>query len=176
MTGINLSQPEQKKVHPRFFDNGTLTGIALLVITLCVFGGLRWYIGSLEKQNQSLDVLLAEKKNELQGENVDRLADVNSRITHLTLNPTKDAKDILMKLEEVIIPAVALTSLRYDNESSKISLEATTNNFKDLAQQIQILKSTEIFSLVRMDEVVRTQTGDIAFSLEVQLVVSADKK
>lgn len=174
MAGINLSQTDNSAA-PGFFDKGTVTGMVLLLVMLSLFGGLRWYVGSLEKQSQSLDAMLAGKKAALEGEKVNHLADVNNRALYLAKNETQDSQDIFIQLEQALIPAVALSSLRYHSDDRMISFRATTGSFKTLAQQIETLQNTGMFSEVRTKEIVRNPEGGISFSLDT-VIETPDKK
>lgn len=173
MAGINLSQTDSR-TSARFFDKGTVTALICLLLVVAVFGGLRWYIGSLEQQSQALDALLSEKKTVLEGDRVNRLTDVHGRVSYLSEHRVKESREVFTQLEKVLLPAVTLSSLNYQNEDGKISFKAETGNFKTLAQQLQTIKSTGVFSEVNADEIARDQEGSITFSLDA--VVKSDKK
>lgn len=172
MAGVNLSQSmdaqaEKRKKH-LFSASGFPISIILLVVTVVGWGGLRWYIYSLDKKITALDVTIADSGNRLQGESVDRIVDFDTRVSLLGADSAEliDPETFLTTLESLIVPQVLLTDYEYDNREQICTVSGVTDNFRYLAEQIISLKSDPFFSTVKIHAISRNDEGKIEFTLK----------
>jgi len=151
----------------RFFISAPLLSIGLLAITLLVWGGLRLYIASIDKKISALETVLLEGATRLEGDDIDRIANFDARVTHIWSDPSEqvDPTQILGKLESLVVPQVILTKYLYDQQKKESMILGETDDFRYLAEQILSLKSEILFSKVVVDTIGRTESGRIQFTL-----------
>jgi hypothetical protein len=176
MANINLSQaaadPERKA---RYFDTGFFVALALLLLVGAVFGGLRWYLTSIDKASRDLDSQMAEKKVLLSGEKIDRLADFDSRLAYLKENQMiKEYQGILGSLERAMLPSVRATSFLHNTEDQQVIVTAMTDSFRTMAQQVQSFAAVDAFGGTRVSDIKRDDSGQLVFTLTAD--VSEDKQ
>jgi len=171
MAGVNLSQSmasqADKSAKRPFSASSFPLSIILLLMTLIGWGGLHWYLYSLNQKITQLDETISASGNRLQGENIDRISDFDARSSLLSVIATErvDPVVILSKVEALIVPEVVLTKYRYDKQEKTSLIAGETDNFRYLAEQIINLKSDPIFSQVIVDQINRSQEGKIQFVL-----------
>jgi len=172
MTGVNLSQSmaaqaEKRKKH-LFSASGFPITIILLILILVGWGGLRFYLYSLDKKITALDATITDSESKFQGESIDRIADFDTRVSLLGADPSEliDPETFLIKLESLIVPQVLLTSYEYDDREKVCTVSGRTDNFRYLAEQIISLKSDPFFSDVKIDAISRNTEGKIEFTLK----------
>lgn len=176
MAGVNLSQSmtasdggSRKKARMSF---GFPISIVLLVLTLLGWGGLRWYMSSLDGKITRLDAEIAANSTEFQSERVERIENFDARLSLLNTDPAEmiDPESILAKLESVMVPQVVLTEYEYNGEEKQVSVSGKTDNFRYVAEQIISLKSDPMFSRVEVSSVSRDEDGKIEFTLVSQFL------
>ncbi len=173
MAGINLSPSVQggKTEKRSLFDRGLMISLTLFLLVAGLWGGMRWYIKTLNDDIASLDQALSEHAAELRGMQVDRIVDFDNRLSLMAKNidGALDPKQILEQAESLVIPSVILREYEYNPEDGTITVGGETENFKYLAQQIISLKSQPIFGELKVDTINRTKEGRIAFTLTAGL-------
>lgn len=180
MGGINLSQSMQESRRgaekKSFFDQGLIWGSVVLFLVAGAWGGLRWYMTTLDDKVAALEEELTSNASRLEGKSADRIADFNDRLTLIGtgLDSAAEPRVILEQMERLMVPEVVLTKYEYDKKERTISIGGLTDNFKFLAQEILSLKSEAAFSEVKVDTIARTKDGKIAFELKVS--VAGDMK
>ncbi len=176
MAGVNLSQSmteDNAPVKKESFFSGASVSVMLLVLSLAGWGGLRFYLDSLDKQIAAIDATLSSNHGKLQGENVNRVVDFAARVGFFQADPAElvDPQDILTKTEALIVPAVTLIEYAYNQGEKMITLSGKTDNYKHLAEQILSLKSESLLSRVKVDAITRDKEG-IHFILKASLVTT----
>lgn len=175
MAGLNLShlrdeeRAEQKS--RGFFNVSTSISIAVLVLAGAAFGGLRWYIGSLDKEIAAVDSVIEKSAGQIRGDRVDRVADFDARVAFFSNRKGEflEPQEILKKLEGVMVPGVVLTEYAYASDSETSLISGTTDDFRKLAEQMLRLKSEAIFGRVTVDELTRGDGNQILFVLNAGL-------
>ncbi len=169
MPGVNLSQPvaeeEEVKRSRGFFDTGIIVSLVLLALSGSVWGGMRLYLGSLDKKIATLDETLSANAERLKGEGVNRVADFDARVTYYAehRDGLTDPRDILRRLESVMVPGIVLTSFTYDNQARTSIIAGRSEDFRKMAEQILSLKAEKIFSQVVVDRIERDDKDRITF-------------
>lgn len=172
MAGVNLSQSmasrESAPTKRPFAASGFPLSIILLILTAAGWGGLRWYLHTLDQKIAGLDATLSASSGQLQGKEIDRVADFDARLSLLGVDASErlDSREILTKLEALIVPQVVLKEFKYDQKEKMSVMTGETDNFRYLAGQLVSLKSDPLFSRVVVSTVSRTQEGKIQFTLK----------
>ena len=169
MPGVNLSQAvaeEEEVKRPRgFFDTGIIVSLVLLALSGSVWGGMRLYVGSLDKKIAALDETLSSNTERLKGEGVNRVADFDARVAYYSENKDAltDPRDVLRRLESVMVPGVVLTNFTYDHQARMSIIAGRSDDFRKMAEQILSLKAEKIFSQVVVDRIERDDKDRITF-------------
>lgn len=169
MAGINLSQSLQEKqaqARGRFFGLSFFLIIGGFVFLLGVFGGIRWYVASLEKKMQAMEQSIVEKTASLRGKEVNRVADFVRRIgiikEHLRTEP--DPVVTFRQLEMYTLPTVRLTTYKYDRTTNVTTLGGEANTLKEVAQQMLAFKNIEGTERITVERIEYDEAGKVVFS------------
>lgn len=169
MAGVNLSQSmAQGKEKKRMLPTSSFPiSIVLLLLTLAGWGGLRWYMYSLDQKIAELDATISVSGDRLLGESIDRVADFDARMTLLGSDPAEliDPEPLFAQLEALVVPQVLLTKYEYNDRDKVVVISGKTENFRYIAEQIISLKSDPYFSNVRVGAIDRDDQGIIEFTL-----------
>lgn len=175
MAGINLSQSLQEKqaqAHGKFFDRSFFFTIGGLVLLLAVFGGARWYVGSLEKKMAALEQTISEKTASLRGKEVNRIVDFSRRLEaidkHLAVEP--DPVAMFRQLEIYTLPTIRLTAYEYDRSESVIKLHGSSNTLKEVAQQMLAFKNIAGVQKITVENIDYDADGKVKFSFNLDQV------
>ncbi len=174
MPGVNLSQSmneEEQSEKRSFFDVGIIISLVVLLLIGLSWGGLRLYIGSIDKQLTEVDQALASVTGQLKGDAVDRIADFDTRLNYFSANEDgfSDAQGIIQKLEKGVVPGVVLTRFQYSPGEKAVMFEGTCADFRKLAEQVMSFKREAIFSRVKVEKVDRDEKNQVVFSLKASL-------
>lgn len=174
MSGMNLSQsvPEEESTEDRsFFDGGFILSLSLILLSAIAFGGVRLYIGSLDKKIATVEETLSANAQRLSGENIDRIADFDSRLNYFSANKSdfSDTQEILSMLEKRVLPDTVLKKFEYNPHDKVIFIEGESDDFKKLAEQIMAFKDEKIFSNMEVQTLDREEASLITFTLKVTL-------
>jgi hypothetical protein len=176
MAGVNLSQsmtaPEGRLKKSASMSFGFPISIVLFVLTLLGWGGLRWYMSSLDGKIARLDVEIAANSAEFHSERVERVENFDDRLSLLNVDPAEsiDPESIFLKLESVMVPQVVLTEYEYNGGEKQVTVSGKTDNFRYVAEQIISLKSDPMFSQVVVSAISRDKDGKITFTLVSQFL------
>lgn len=171
MAGVNLSQSmasgQGKEKRHMFAASGFPMSIILLLLTIAGFGGLRWYLYTLDQKIANLDATISVNGDRLVGESIDRVADFDARVTLLGTDPAEliDPQALFVKLESLVVPQVLLTKYEYNDRDKVVVIFGKTENFRYLAEQIISFRSDPSFAELRVDTIDRDDKGAIEFVL-----------
>ncbi len=171
MTNINLSQPMRqgpiKKASA--LDKGVYTSLAILAITLLIFGGLKLWTSRLQSERGIVEGQIAAESRGLEGAEIDQVADFNERVLKIgeNLAAERNPNEVLGEVEKSVVPGSVITSL--SSSGGVISLKVATDNFLVAAKQLLSLKKSNYFSNVKITEISRDTQGKVVLSLEVRL-------
>lgn len=179
MAGINLSQSAQERQdidRGGVFDAGALWSLVIFLLVLGVWGGLRFYMGTLDEKAATLDVDLAKNQSSLQGPEASRVADFDTRLALLDkgLDAGVDPAGLFSQLEKLMIPSVILTGYEYNQEEDILSVSGYTDGFKSLAQQMTSFKMEVPFTGLWVESVGRTKEGKISFVFKTSLAKAGE--
>ncbi len=171
MAGVNLSQSitgdEKASKSVSSFTSGMPISVGLLVLTLIGWGGMRWYMYSLDNKINQVTADITASSGALQDERVDRITNFDARLSLLNADPAEsiDPTPMLTELESLIVPQVTLKDYAYDQTTGETKLTGRTTNFRYVAEQIISLKSSPSFSRVDVQSTSRSEGGAIEFTL-----------
>jgi hypothetical protein len=178
MAGVNLSQSitadEKAPKSVYTYTSGMPISVGLLVLTLIGWGGMRWYMYSLDNKINQVTSDITASSSALQDERVDRVTNFDARLSLLNADPAEsiDPTPMLSELETLIVPQVTLKSYAYDQTTGETTIAGKTNNFRYVAEQIISLKSSPSFSRVEVQATSRTEGGAIEFILKASKAVN----
>ena len=171
MVGLNLSSSISEKKEITISDSSLAVISVIFFLVVAGFGGLRWYIKTLDNKLTDLSASLDENSSQLRGDKVNRVAyfDARLRLIEQQLNGSAvDSKILLGQMESLILPDVRLTKYEYNETGKFVAVSGETDNFKYVAQQIISLKSEDLFTGIKVESLQRTEAGQIGFSLKTQ--------
>lgn len=180
MDGINLSQSmqESKKGTTKteaFLDKGVTVVFVLFLVVAAGWGGLVWYVGTIDQKIAAANVSLTDGVASLTGKKADRAGDFSDRssIIRKSLAKAVDPDKELGEMEKMTVPGVVLTGYRYDRDEKSVSVIGTTDNFKFVAQQLLTLKVSGKFDAPKVMSLTRMKDGKIEFAIEAGLLAAA---
>lgn len=181
MAGINLSQSFEEKRSQRsrsYFDKGLFSVIALAVMAVAGWGGLRWYLSRIDSQTTGLQSQIDAAKPTLEGDTVDQLVDFSARLDTIAMQAPKrvEVAGRFGYLEKVTLPNIVLTKYEFDETGQAINIEGISNDFRSLAQQLITFKSEPELSNIWVEEIKNTEDGKIKFTLKAALSLAEASK
>jgi len=171
MVGLNLSSSIAEKKEITISDSSLAVISIIFFLVVAGFGGLRWYIKTLDNKLMDLEASLNENASRLRGDKVNRVAyfDARLRLIEQQLNgDAVDSKRLLGQMESLVLPNVRLTKYEYNETGKFVVVSGETENFKNVAQQIISLKSEDLFTGIKVESIQRTEGGQIGFSFKAQ--------
>lgn len=177
MEGINLSQSMQEsrkgssEEKRTLLDTGMMVAFAVFIVAAMIWGGLAWYVSTVDQKIAAANTELAASVASLASEKADRVGDFSDRsaIIYKSLGGAADPSAELGRIEAAVVPGVVLTGYQYDKETGTISIVGITDNFKFIAQQLLVFKVSDGFVVPKVALIERTKEGKIEFTLETGL-------
>lgn len=175
MAGINLSEsiaPKRPVTRRSMMDRSFFWVVLFTVLVLLAWGGLRFMLYTTEKKIAGLQSGIDAAAAQLSGDAVDRVAQVDSRMSKLTeyAEQGEEMRKAIETLESLTIGSVRLDNFAYGREEGTVTIGGTTDNFRNLGQQVINYKSSDLFSDIRVENVSTTEDGRVGFSLVASLV------
>lgn len=161
MTTINLYQEQNDtsvaSKQERTANKGLYGSLAILVVTLFVYGGVKFYTIDLQKKGEAANSQIEDIKNSFSGEKVNLAVDFQQRLDAIDKNvASKDDVDgILLKVAEAVSPDVRMLS--YLQEGDSISIVLVSDNFFKVARQTLRFKENKNFSGVSVSKIQRKE-------------------
>lgn len=168
---LSSSTAEKNESGGGIFDSSLVLSSIIFFLVVAGFGGVRWYIGTLDDKLANLDATLGQNSSKLQGDQINRVAYFDARLgfieKQLSGNPV-DSQKLLSQLESLAVPNVRLTKYEYNESERFVAIEGDTESFKYVAQQVISLKSDDLFREIRVNLLRWTKDGRVEFSLRAQ--------
>ncbi len=173
MSGINLSQSQNfsgSAVAKRSSsDKGFLISIVILIITLLIFGGLKFITISLSSKKAEIESQIKNVSSELSREEVNRVADFQKRIDNIKTDFNSEIlpNETLSSIAEAMIPGAVATSIGYTPNGILVVFKA--DNYQTVAKQILSLKNSG-FGYVKISKIERgtSEKEEISVSLDLE--------
>src|SRR3989344_4618247 len=174
MTGINLTSSftEKGRRKKSIIDSSFFMITLLFLATVGGFFGERYYLKTLETTLGNLQSILMESSAQLSGDRIDRVANIENRITLLTeqKNDRIDFQPFWQSLERLVVQKVILTQYEYKVIDKKITITGTTDSLMSVAQQIVSFKSDVLLAGITVASIERDEdSGQFIFSFIVNL-------
>ena len=172
MAGLNLSSstPEKNQEQSGIF-RGSFLVVIIFSCMLLLWGGMQWYLKTLDDTIASKEALLTENSSKLTGENVDRVVSFDSRLTLAKKQVTENAletKIYLDQLESLVIPSIQITKYELNKKDNVVLVEGETDNFKYVAQQLISFKKDPLFAGIYVSTLKKNAEGRIIFSFKAE--------
>lgn len=161
MTTINLYQEQNDtsaaNKRDRTANKGLYGSLAILVVTMLVYGGVKFYTIDLQKKGEVADLQIEDIKNSFSGEKVNLAVDFQQRLDAIDKNvAAKDDVDgILLKVAETVSSDVRMVS--YSQEGDSIVAVLTSDSFFNVARQTLRFKENKNFSGVSVSKIQRKE-------------------
>jgi len=153
-----------------------------LLLGFCIIGSFfyfRYQISVLEKKENSLGNQISELEKKIDEDlKKERVAEISEKITYFSklLKEQKTSSKVFEFLKSVTHPRVQITSLNLDVKNYKMSLEAVTDNFQTLAEQILVLRENQYVQNLEVLNISLTKEGKVEFALNFTLKEEIYKK
>lgn len=170
MTTINLYQEGQQQEENK--KNSMISGsfvfsIALLVLVMLVYGGVKLFSNSFDKKNKAILADIEVQKNGIAGEKeLVAVVDFQERMDKIkkTVASRVDAKTIIQNVALEMVGGVRLTDYTYTDKL--ISLNFSADNYQLVAREILNFKKSENFTGVGLVSINRAEKA-VVFKLEM---------
>ncbi|MEK7550144.1 MAG: hypothetical protein AAB519_04175 [Patescibacteria group bacterium] len=173
MAGINLSQSnETRKVSGKaLVDTGLIVLVVFTTLVVLVWGGLRVYMYTVNKEIASLQASIDGYGAQLKGDKVDRVADMSERLAYMEKNNGEaiNVPDLMRQLERLTIPEISITKYEYDNAEKLLHISGTTTNFRFVAQQLTSFREESPLENIQIEKLGNIDKGKISFILKTTL-------
>jgi Tfp pilus assembly protein PilN len=172
MANINLSTNEMDHVGQERSSTkkGLISVIMILAFSIATYGGLIIWKRSLEsKIARASEVYNTNYKQLMSGINIE-VTDLQNRIfiSKKIIKQRSLTRTVLENIEKNIVSGVYLTLYSSDIDARGLSLEGLANSYNDLSRQVLSLKSSEIFSSVRVEKSSILESGKISFLIKLE--------
>jgi hypothetical protein len=169
---MNLSSTiaENKQSGTGFLNSAMVVGLVFLAL-LIVWGGMLWYIKTLDTTLAGKKAQYEQSVAQLRGENVERVTAFDTRLEltkkQVAANSTETEK-LLGQIESLVVPSVRLTKYEYSPTGKYVAVQGETDNFKSVAQQLVSLKSESPFTGIHVDSLKKDDKGVITFTFKAE--------
>lgn len=171
----SIKQRIEKRRKAQSSSLGIVIAFLILVISIGVFGGMKFWQGMLEDEIAVYDKDVAEIKasmNEMvSGSEADfykRMNLVKEKIYNKHSSIT-----VLNEVEKIMVNRVVLLSFSHSVDGTgleQVSVTADADEFYLMAQQIAEFKNSEFFGNVRASDTSRDNVGRIVFTITADIV------
>jgi Tfp pilus assembly protein PilN len=174
MANINLYQVEQteaQKNRAGIFDGGMLAAMGFALVVLLVFGGMKFYLNSLDQKMVSLNEEENAGRQALNEEDVNLVASFGQRIDEIKLGTeafaTNDPAKIFEEVQKTVLSGVVVSELSF--KGNAVDLNIVAENFEILSKQILSFKNADLFKTVEVASTNRNESGKVAAILSLGL-------
>jgi len=180
MPGINLSQSSQQDgsagrntaERGSEFSGRLAASAGLLVLAFAIWVGLTLYQNKLQSDTDSIATDITNKKTLFNGNDVDKVADLQLRLDMIKQNfadkQQRTPDKMLTQIESVVLNGVVLTKYAYSGKS--IAISATADSIKTFAQQLVTFKGVPNFGAVNIGASTKNKDGTVDFDLTIALL------
>ncbi len=181
MPGINLSQSAkvaEEKLKPRasFADKSIYIAFILLVLAGGSYGGVYFYLQSLEKTKTSLVLQIDEEKRvSYGGEDIQGAARFFVKTKEVVAKrsiPDINPKSELAVLSAEVIPEVKLGTYENSFEKNTVHITGKAQEFRNVAEQMHIFKQSKNFLNVSTGNLSLGKDGTVDFVFDMERVAS----
>lgn len=173
MANINLSTNDMSHIDQERREStkkGLISIILISVFVVATYGGL---IAWKRILNNKIAVASATYntiyKQLMSGINIE-VTDLQNRIfiSKKLIKQNSLTRNVLENVEKNIVSGVYLTAYNSDSNEHGLKLDGLANSYNDLSRQVLSLKSSEIFSSVRVEKSNILESGKISFSIKLE--------
>jgi len=180
MTTINLyqnQQEKQRKSSSKLGSGGFFFSLGIFIVTLLALAGLKFAVSLLAKQNEALATTIQAEKESMAGlSNLEQIVDMQTRLKQIKNNLKIENNQVTRtKMTQVLDhlsaetdARIAVSTYKYENNDSKITLTFEASNFSDIARQILNFKGSDYFTNVNLIKLSRG-VKSISCSIEMNI-------
>ena len=171
MPNINLATEDITKKNPNAMGTGLIVSIVILILVFVLYGALlitnRVLSSKIEGVKGEYDI----EYNKFLAGNGNEIIDFKNRsdAAEKIIAENKSMADVLSQVEKSMLPAVYLTSFKYDKSKQTISLNCIGDSFQTVAKQILSFKQNNYFSGVipGRSSISGKENNKISFSIDL---------
>lgn len=147
---LNLTTESGNQNKSGIFSGSLIFSIAILALVLCLYGVLLFYNKKLGSDISNVQAEYIVENDKFQAGNAKQVMDFSNRskVAGKFLADDQSAVEIISELEKSMLPAVHLSSLKYDKKTKTVALACVGDNFNTVAKQVLNFKQNEYFSVV----------------------------
>ncbi len=173
MSTINLAvEKSADNNYPKFFKGGLVGASVVLLLLLCVYGGLLYMNKGIVAKIENVHAQYLDEYNKFLVGNANEVIDFRNRsvAAEKFISQSLDTKELFGQLEGSILPAIYLNSLTYNRDSNTFNLDCVANGFNAEAKQILSFKENDaVASLVVDKSTIDATTGLVNFSISLKM-------
>ncbi len=166
MTSINFHQSStdelsQSDNRNAVADKGFFISIGVLVVTLLVWGGFKFFHYRTVHNNEQMNEQIVQLQQSFSKDKVNRMVDLQQRLDVIKENFTtrQDANKMMDAIKNSMLPGVYVDSFSYENKLLEIDFIA--NDFLSIAKQVLSFKSSGNIDSLVVKDMKRTEKGII---------------
>lgn len=172
----SVKQRIEKRRKAQSSSFGVIIAFLVLVVVAGVFGVMKFWQSTLDKEIASHDTEIKKINDEMKGVMVSEEADFYKRMELAKTNIYKKHSSVavLNEIENIVVPRVVLLTFVHsvDNQSEQIVITADADEFYLMAQQIEEFKKSDFFGNVRASDTSKDNVGRIVFTITADIVDS----
>lgn len=172
MSNINLATEEIPQNNPRSTSKNLVISIVALILLLCLYGALLFVNKKISSQIVSTHNQYETEYNKFLTSDASDVIDFKNRsaVAQRLISGNKSMSDMFGQIESSILPAVYLTSYKYDKNKKTIVLSCVGDNFNTEAKQILSFKESGYFAqAIPGQSHISAQTNQLNFTINLKL-------
>ena len=172
MSNINLAIEETPKNNSRTVKTGLLISAIVLILLICLYGALLFINKKVSAQISSVQNQYKTEYNKLLAGDGNNIIDFENRskVAQKLISQDKPVSVSFSQIENSLLPAVYLTSYKYDKKKGMITLDCVGDNFNTVAKQILSFKENGYFSqVIPGASQINILTNQLNFSINLKI-------
>lgn len=171
MPGMNLAQStKQGNIGGgRHIGKGLVFLLSVVAAVIVIWVGFSFYERFLSRSIADLEAGIAEERQNMSMEKVDKVTDFQFRIERIAaekgafLGPA----EMLTSVESLILPGVKLSDFTYEESERIINMRGEADSFRTVVQQMVLLKKMPKLETLTVPTLGRNKDGRIDFSFSI---------
>lgn len=172
MSSINLAVEKETSGYPNFFGGGLVGSLVVLVLVLCLYGGLLYEDKKFTAEIQAVHKQYTNEYSKFLAGNANNVVDFKNRSTIAgdLLSKSYPTKNVFNAVESSVLPTVYLDSLSFNGANNKVDMTCVASGFFDVAKQIESFKENDAFSSFALGKsAIDAKTGLINFEVSLKV-------
>ncbi|HHE45915.1 MAG TPA: hypothetical protein ENL05_01005 [Candidatus Moranbacteria bacterium] len=172
MSNINLALGETPRNNSRTAKSGLLISAIVLILLICLYGALLFINKKVSAQISSVQNQYKTEYGKLLAGDGNNIIDFENRskVAQELISQDKPVSILFSQIESSLLPAVYLTSYKYNKKEGIIALNCVGDNFNTVAKQILSFKENGYFSqVIPGQSQIDVKTNQLNFSINLKI-------